>query len=207
MRIAIVLFEGVEELDAVGPYEVLRSAEQLGGNFSTTLVSAGGEHCIRTFYGMEICNLPPLSMELQWDVFIVPGGGWLSGQQTGIRRMIREEVWQERLRQLHAKGTVIVGICSGVFLLGAAGLLHDRAATTHHAAWTTLNNYGAKPLRKRVVDTGSIITAGGIASGIDVAFWLIERFLGSRLAKQTEEHLEYRRQGHVVKIPCPSVHA
>jgi len=206
MRMAIALFEGVEELDAIGPYEVLRSAEALGGKLSTDLVSLEAGNCVRTFYGMEICNLPSFSTEIRWDVVIIPGGGWISGRQTGIRRTIREGIWQDRLRQMHAEGTIMAGICTGVFLLGAAGLLRERAATTHHDVWAELNNYGARPVRKRVVDTGSVITAGGIACAIDLAFWLVERFLGSRLAKQTEERLEYRRQGHVIKIPCPTAH-
>jgi transcriptional regulator GlxA family with amidase domain len=105
---------------------------------------------------------------------------------------------------MHTQGTVIAGVCTGVLLLGEAGLLSGRAATTHHAAWSVLDGYGAKGIPKRVVDTGSIITAGGVTAGIDLALWIIERFLGSRLAKKTEEYLEYRRQGHVVKIPCPS---
>ncbi len=203
MRTAIALFEGVEELDAIGPYEVLRSAEQLGGKLSTDLLSLEEESRIHTFHGMEISGLPSYPEGTHWDIFIVPGGGWLSGRQTGIRRIIRQGIWPDRLRQMHMQGTVIVGICSGVFLLGAADLLRNRAATTHHSAWASLNNYGARGIRKRVVDTGSVITAAGVASGIDLALWLIERFLGSRLTKQTEEYLEYRRQGHVVKIPSP----
>lgn len=201
MRIAIALFEGVEELDAIGPYEVLCCAEKLGGDLKTDLVSLEPENKVRTFFGIEISNLAPFQPEMRWDIFIVPGGGWLTEGQTGIRKMIRQEIWLDRLRKMHAEETIIVGICTGAFLLGAAGLLRDRAATTHHNALASLNNYGARAIPKRVVDTGSVITAAGIASGIDLALWLVERFLGSRLAKQTEEHLEYRRQGHVVKIP------
>lgn len=204
MRTAIALFEGVEELDAIGPYEVLCSAKQLGAKLSVDLVSLEEENRIHCFHGTEISSLPLYSEETRWDVFIVPGGGWMSGRQTGIRRIIQQKLWPDRLRLLHTQGTVIVGICTGVLLLGEAGLLYGRAATTHHAAWNALNNYGAKEMRKRVVDTGSIITAGGVTAGIDLALWMLERFLGSRLAKQTEELLEYRRQGHVVKIPCPS---
>lgn len=204
LSIAIALFEGVEELDAMGPYQVFRSAKDLGAKLKVELVSLEPEKRVHTFHGIEISNVSLYSAETLWDVFIIPGGGWLSKQQTGVRRLIQQGIWPNRISQMNTRGTVVVGICSGAFILGAAGLLRDRAATTHHKAFGALSSYGAKGIHKRVVDTGTVITAAGIAAGIDLAFWIVERFLGTQFAKQTEEYIEYRRQGHVVKIPYPA---
>ncbi len=94
----------------------------------------------------------------------------------------------------HALGAKIASVCTGAMLLAAAGLLHGRAATTHHDALDDLRATGADVIDDaRVVDDGEIITAAGVTSGIDLALWIIERELGATAAEATARSLAYPR--------------
>jgi transcriptional regulator GlxA family with amidase domain len=81
--------------------------------------------------------------------------------------------------------------------LRSTGLLRGRHATTHHAAIAELRQAGAEVINARVVDDGDIITAGGVTSGLDLAFWLVERYFGPAIAVDIEQRLEYQRRGTV----------
>jgi transcriptional regulator GlxA family with amidase domain len=99
------------------------------------------------------------------------------------------------LRDFHERGAVIASICTGAFLLAEAGLLTGRRATTHHSAKADLTRYeGVELANERVADSGDIVTAGGVTSGLDLALWLVERFFDRELARQTESYLEYERR-------------
>jgi transcriptional regulator GlxA family with amidase domain len=92
---------------------------------------------------------------------------------------------------------VIVGVCTGVMALSAAGITRDRPATTHSGARADLAAEGARVINARVVDDGDLVTCAGITSGLDVSIWLIERYFGSQLANQVELVLEFERRGTV----------
>ncbi|MET0134055.1 MAG: DJ-1/PfpI family protein [Kibdelosporangium sp.] len=193
LRIAILLFDGVEEQDFVAPIEVFGLAARLGGAVATTLVAASGPGTVTASFGTRI-EVPTGWSPTGADVLVIPGGGYAAKAGPGVRRLIADRGFLERL-----KGTTAlpVGICTGVMVLSAAGMSKDRPATTHSAAKADLAAQGARVVNARVVDDGTLVTAGGITSGLDASLWLVERFLGAELAQRIETVLEYERRGTV----------
>jgi transcriptional regulator GlxA family with amidase domain len=130
-------------------------------------------------------------------LILVPGGGWNDRSPQGARAEVASGVIPKHLARLHGEGTIIAAVCTGAMLVAAAGLLRGRAATTHHSAIEDLRDAGAEVIDARVVDDGNIITAGGVTSGLDLALWLVERFVGPQAALRIEREMEYERRGTV----------
>jgi transcriptional regulator GlxA family with amidase domain len=128
---------------------------------------------------------------------IVPGGGWNSRSSQGAWAEAERGEIPARLAELHQAGTNIAAVCTGAMLLASAGLLRGRAATTHHGAIEELRAAGAEIVPARVVDDDTIITAGGVTSGLDLTLWLVERFAGPQTALVVEREMEYERRGVV----------
>jgi len=196
MNIQIVIFDGFDELDAVGPFEVLKLAGSLRPEIQTKMVTLDAVEQITANHGMQIRPQGRLG-ESAPDVVIVPGGGWIDQAPVGVREEVRRGMLPARLAQLHGAGATMASVCTGAMLLAAAGLLQDRPATTNRAALNDLQASGAEIIRARVVDDGDVITAGGITSGFDLALWIIERFADAQLAQAVETRLEYERRGTV----------
>jgi uncharacterized protein (DUF427 family) len=100
----------------------------------------------------------------------------------------------------------MAGVCTGVMLLARAGVVDERPATTHRAAWADLAETGARVLGERVVDDGNLVTAGGVTSGIDLALRLVERFAGRAFAEREATRLEYAWHGADRPHPAPEGH-
>ena len=195
MLFQILIFDGFDELDAIGPFEVLKNAAGAGANVE--LVTAGSEMETTASHGLRILPSAQLSMERRPEVIIVPGGGWMGRSPKGARAEAERGAIPEALKSLHLSGTIVAAVCTGTMLLAAAGILRGRSATTHHGAIPDLQAAGANVVRARVVDDGDIITAGGVTSGLDLALWLVERFYGAQLVHEIEMEMEYERRGTV----------
>jgi len=193
MRVAIPVFPGVEELDAIGPLEVFGLAKQLDLPVEVELVTHVVGRNVRGAHGVEFGNLARFSGEDVFDVVVVPGGTWISGGNEGVRLAIAEGILPDILRSQFERGAVVASVCTGAFLLEAAGLLAGITATTHHLAIDDLRARGVTVSAERVVDAGRIVTAGGITSGIDLALRLLDREFG--YAAQIAGILEYPWQG------------
>lgn len=183
MRIDVVAFDGMDELDAVGPLEVLRRAD-----FDVKLV--GFEPSITCAYGLTIA--PDGKPRPDADLVIFPGGGWVSQAAKGVRAEIETARWKPLIEETKSRGAILASVCTGAMILAAAGTLTGRRATTHHTAWPDLEAAGATLVRERVVDDGDLITAGGVTSGIDLGLWLVARFSGRETAERIAGHLEYQ---------------
>lgn len=190
IRVAIPVFDGVEELDAVGPWEVFGVARQCGAPVECCLVAPGRTESVRAFHGLTLGGLEAL--EGRFDLVVVPGGAWLTDGNTGVRRAIADGVIPRWVASNHADGAVVAGVCTGVFVLEAAGLLAGRRATTHHLAMADLAQRGVEVCADRVVDEGSVITAGGITSALDLAMHLTKRYFGTEVVERVRSILEYR---------------
>jgi len=88
---------------------------------------------------------------------------------------------------------VMAGVCTGTMLLAHAGVVGERRATTHHSALPDLADLGATVVQDRVVDDGSLVTSGGVTSGIDLALWLVEREFSREVADNVAQRMEYPR--------------
>jgi transcriptional regulator GlxA family with amidase domain len=195
MRIEIVVFQGFDELDAVGPFEVLRNAATVVHDLDVVLVGADGAGEVTASHGMRVVVDGGLTGEA--DVVIVPGGGWNDRAPQGARAGAERGELPRRLAELHEGGARIGSVCTGGMLLATAGLTNGRPATTHHGALDDLRASGAEVVDARVVDDGDVITSGGVTSGLDMALHLVEREWGERLADGIAKEMEFTRDRRV----------
>jgi transcriptional regulator GlxA family with amidase domain len=195
MRIEIVVYDGFDELDAIGPYEVLRNAATVVEDLDVRLVAANGSREVVASHGLRVGVDGALSGDA--DVVIVPGGGWNDRAPQGARAEAERGELPRRLRELHDAGARVGSVCTGGMLLAAAGLTQGRPAVTHHGALDELRESGAEVVDARVVDDGDVITAGGVTSGIDLALHIVEREWGERLADGIAREMEFARDRRV----------
>jgi transcriptional regulator GlxA family with amidase domain len=189
-RIDILVFDGFDELDAIGPYEVFRN-----GGLDARVVALDGPRTITASHGLTIHAEAPRGEDV--DAVLVPGGGYLDGT-AGVRIEIERGDLVERLKQLAAAGGItITSVCTGAMLLAAAGITDGRPATTHHGAHEALAASGAQLVTERVVDDGDLITSGGVTSGIDMAMWIVERSRGADVAQLVAQEMEHERADRV----------
>ncbi|HWF54571.1 MAG TPA: DJ-1/PfpI family protein [Solirubrobacteraceae bacterium] len=195
-RTEIIVFDGFDDLDAVGPLEVLDAA----GFPVTVVLAARGGHSrtgrVRSAHGLELTVTASLSDAP--ELVIVPGGGWRDGAPTGVRAECSGEL-PARLAELHDSGTVLASVCTGAMLLSAAGVLRGRPAVTNHIAHADLVAAGAElHAEARVVDDGSVVTCGAPAAGLDLAVHLVGRYGGDELARVVAEGFEHAPVGPVL---------
>jgi transcriptional regulator GlxA family with amidase domain len=191
MRTEIVLYDGFEELDAFGPYEVLA-----GAGLEPALVTLDAADPVTGAHGAVV--VPHAMLGDRPDLLVVPGGGWAARPPSGAWAEAQGGVLPAALAERHRAGTLLAGVCTGTMLLAAAGVLLGRPAVTHRAALEDLAAAGARVLAgARVVDDGDIVTCGGVTAGIDLALWLVERRLGAPAAERAAQTIEYTRQGAV----------
>ncbi|WP_037353820.1 DJ-1/PfpI family protein [Amycolatopsis orientalis] len=197
LRVQVVLFDGVEEQDFAGPYEVFSAAGMHAKRGTeVSYVRVDGPGVVRAAYGTKV------EVERGWspqdaDIIVVPGGGYRRRKGPGIWAEIDRKVLPDALAAAPRKGLTLASLCTGTLLLGAAGLVRGRPCTTHHGATDTLAQQGGVLKKARVVDDGDVVTSGGITSGLDLALWLVKRELGSDAAAGLEEMLEYEARGVV----------
>jgi transcriptional regulator GlxA family with amidase domain len=187
-HIGIVLFEGVEELDAIGPWEVLSHWTQVhpedGWTVSCLSRSGGPVTCakglvVHAHHAFD--DAPPLG------VLVHPGG-------EGTRPQIRDEEHLEWVRRRRAEVPLMTSVCTGSLVFAAAGLLRDRPATSY---WDTLDLLARLDptidVRRddRFVDDGDVITSAGVSAGIDMALHLVARLAGADRARDVRKGIQY----------------
>jgi transcriptional regulator GlxA family with amidase domain len=192
MLIDIVVYDGLDEMDALGPMEVLRSASP-HADLSVRLVTRTAQDVVTGACGLRF--LPDAVFEAgAADVLIVPGGGWATRAARGAWGEVERGDWLPLLKQAQSTTGILAGVCTGTMLLAHAGVVGTRRASTHHNAWDDLAATGATVVKERVVDDGELVTSGGVTSGIDLALWLLEREFSPDLADRVATRMEYPRQ-------------
>ncbi len=186
----MLCFDGFDELDVVGPFEVLATAAAGGCPFEVGLAaeSAGAE--LTGAHGLRLRadrSFVPGAAPL----VVVPGGNWISRGRTGAYAEVARGEWPRLLAQAAARGSVLASVCTGALLLAHAGLLAGRRATTHHGARDDLAATGAQVVSDRVVDEGEVVTAGGVTSGLDLGLHLVARFALPDAARAVARALEH----------------
>jgi transcriptional regulator GlxA family with amidase domain len=193
-RIDIVIFDGFDELDALGPYEVFRNA-----GFDATLVSVDGAEIVTASHGAQL--KPRRALDTDADAVLVPGGGFNDGNADGVRGEIAKGDLPAKLREMADAGKTVMSVCTGAMLLAAAGITDGRPAITHHGAIEALRESGADVHEDaRVVDDGDLLTAGGVTSGIDLALHVAERHRGRDVAQAVAREMEHRRDERVLQL-------
>lgn len=196
LRVQILVFDGVEEQDVIGPVAVLGHAGHQGGQVEVTLVMPGAPGEVVGTFGTRF------AVSATWnptngDVLIVPGGGYGMKDGPGVHALIKDKALLRDLGRAHRSGVLVAGVCTGVMVLSAAGLTEGRPCTTHHLAKADLAAQQAQVIDARVVDDGDLVTSAGVTSGLDLALWLVTRELGSAVAVGAEAVLEYEQRGAV----------
>lgn len=179
MHIVFVLFDNVTQLDFTGPVQFL---SRLPGAV-VHVVSKDGQ-AVTTDCGFSILPRSGFANCPQANILCVPGG-------HGVRDAIADQVLVDFVRQQAKGADYITSVCTGAFVLGAAGLLQGKKATCHWAYTQLLPLFGATHAPARVVRDGNLITAGGVTSGIDFALDLIAAISGEDVAKTIQLALEY----------------
>ncbi|MEO3821571.1 DJ-1/PfpI family protein [Plantactinospora sp. B24E8] len=183
MRIVIPLFERFTALDAVGPYDVLN---HLPG--AKVVLAAAEAGPVRDGAGrLALTADAALADITACDVLVVPGG-------PGARDYPADGPLLDWLRRIHPGTRWTTSVCTGSLLLGAAGLLTGRTATTHWARTGQLASYGATYTPKRVVVDGKLITAAGVSAGLDMALTLVARLADRLTAEAIQLLIEYDPQ-------------
>lgn len=204
MYVAVVVFDGFDNLDAIGPFEVFGHAREGGADLSVDLCSVTPQSVVESNHGLRIEPSRSLldrsgSVAIDPDLVVVPGGGWRSDRQDGVRAVVDRGELPSAISTLAERESTVASVCTGAMVLASAGLLTDRPAITHHSAIDDLREAGATVTEARVVDDGDILTAGGVTSGIDLAIHLVNRTFGGSLASDVARVMEYdATAAHVV---------
>ncbi|KVO99110.1 dimethylglycine dehydrogenase [Burkholderia ubonensis] len=179
LHIGFLVFPGVQQLDLTGPHDVLASlpdtAAHLVWKTREPVASSSG---LALTPGHTFADSPPL------DVICIPGG-------TGITDLLSDRETIDFVRERSAAARYVTSVCTGALLLGAAGLLRGRRATTHWAFHALLEPLGAVPVRERVVRDGNLFTGGGVTAGIDFALTIAAELAGDDEAQAIQLELEY----------------
>jgi transcriptional regulator GlxA family with amidase domain len=202
MRVHIPIFDGFDELDAVGPYEVFRTAARVGAGCDASLVTLTEQEVVTASKDLRALPdgvLPPPEADDAPDLLVVPGGGWNDGD-GGVRREVEAGDLPAAIRAHWDAGSEVASVCTGAMLLERAGVLEGRPAVTHRGAIDDLRAAGVEVRERRVVDAGTVVTAGGITSGIDLALHLLERAFDEDVAAAVATELEYDRSDDVAVV-------
>lgn len=187
MTIGILIFDDVEELDFIGPLAVFASVNEVRGKARVFTVAERLQP-IRTHGGVTVspahsfADFPPV------DVLIVPGG---AGRKAQMRNRATLDFMRERAHECKH----VASVCTGAFILAEAGLLSGKRATTHWSALEELRQQGdIEVCEERFVDQGSVLTAGGVTAGMDMALHMVETLWGEEIASRVARRLEYSPQ-------------
>jgi transcriptional regulator GlxA family with amidase domain len=201
VQIAILVFEKLTALDAVGPYEVLRSVPGWEVRFVGPQKGPVRTDCgalgLSADYSLDEVD--------EADIVLVPGG-------KGNRPLLEDETVLSWLRRIDAGSKWTTSVCTGSLVLGAAGLLEGKRASSHWLFLEQLREFGADPVGGRFVEDGKVLTAAGVSAGLDMALHLVGREAGPELAQAVQLGLEYDPQppydaGSAAKAPEPIVEA
>lgn len=187
-RTAILLFDEVEVLDFAGPFEVfsvtgrrrkLEPFEVFTVAERRAPIRARNGLLVTPTYGFADCPPP--------DILVVPGG-------YGTRREMKNPMMLEWVTRVAPSCELVLSVCTGALVLGAAGLLDGHAATTHFMAFDELRAVAPRTSileGRRIVDNGRLILSAGVSAGIDMALHVVARLLGTDVAAETARYMEY----------------
>ena len=198
-NVAILIFDNVEVLDFAGPYEVFSRTRLVPGPESRrtddsapfnvftvapragTLRATGGLQVVPDY---DFASAPPI------DILLVPGG-------FGTRPLLEDAAALDWIVRTAGHAQLVTSVCTGALLLARGHLLDGKRATTHWLALDLLEQIGGGKVSvergTRYVDDG-VVTSAGVAAGIDMAFWVVEKLCGREVADETARYIEYPRR-------------
>ena len=184
LTIGILIFPQVEELDFVGPFEVLSYINKVRPDSTKVMLVAETLEPVAAFNGLKI--IPDMSLETcpPLDIIVAPGG-------KGRMAAMKNPAILAFIRRQRQNARYVASVCTGAFLLAEAGLLAGKKATTYHTAFAELAGYDIQVVAEKVVRDGDIVTAGGVSSGLELGFFLLRDLFGADLAQEVADKIEY----------------
>lgn len=206
-HVQIILFDGFDPLDVLGPYEVLTCTRLFVNDpFQVELVSLeGARHVPSGLDGPGLRASAALDVT-RADVVIVPGAvGAMRGEEEPTIPMLLIAAMESGLGEALARAMareelLLATVCGGALIPAFAGLLEGRHATTHHMGMEALAALGAHAVDARIVEDGRMVTAGSVLSGVDLGLYLTERAFGPRVAHAIERFIAHERRGVVWRV-------
>jgi transcriptional regulator GlxA family with amidase domain len=187
MKIGILVFDDVEELDFVGPWEVFKMAREAKPDEIELVLIAERESPVRCRGGMRVLADTTIADCHLLDVLLVPGG-------QGTRTEVKNEALLAWIARVAATAQWVTSVCTGAMLLTAAGPARGKRVTTHWNFVKTLRERGeaSEVLENfRYVRDGNVVTAAGVSAGIDMALWLVGQWHGPEFARGVQRYMQY----------------
>lgn len=181
----LVLFDGAEELDFAGPWEVFTSSCMVLGGEGAVVTIAEHDRPVRCAKGLRVVPDHTFTNHPALDVVLVPGG-------QGTRREVDNPVMGEWLRRVAPTCTWVTSVCTGSLVLWGTDVARDRRLATHWGFEDELERRGAKVERgHRWVVDGNVVSSQGVSAGIDMALWLIGQLHGIEHAREVKHYIQY----------------
>jgi transcriptional regulator GlxA family with amidase domain len=183
--IGILIFDCAEEMDFVGPWEVLTAATDGQSGEDVVLIAEHGEPVVCE-KGMRVIPNHTYRDAPALDVLLIPGG-------SGARREIENPATVTWLRSVNENCSWIASVCTGAFLLVGSGLAKGHKVTTHHDFISALRDMNEAEILEgvRFVRDGRVLTAGGVMSGIEMSLWLVNELYGPETMERTKRYIAY----------------
>lgn len=197
LKIAIFIFPDVETLDFCGPLEVFTAANiACEKEFFHVYTFAEIPDPVKTINGLKVIPDYDISGVPQPDILIIPGG-------NGTRALIENTRILTALQQLHDASEYTFSVCSGARIPAVLGWLDGKNFTTHHSVFDEVQKLAPKARSSphaRFTDNGKILTSAGVAAGIDLSFYLLQKIHGPEVAQKTARYMEYPWEGENVPV-------
>jgi transcriptional regulator GlxA family with amidase domain len=178
--VSILIFDGLTALDAIGPYDVLRHVP----GWEVTFVGKEAGEVRTEDEGLRLVADVGIDAAPAADIILIPGG-------SGTRPLTRDNAVLDWVRESDRTTRRTTSVCTGALVLGAAGLLEGRRATTYWMNLEDLRAFGAEPVTSRWVEDGKYLTAAGVSAGIDMALHLVAEEVAPEMAQAVQLGIEY----------------
>lgn len=184
INIGILIFEKVEELDFIGPFEVLSYINKVKPESTNVWLVSDGEEIIKARNGLRFFADYTIDNCPQLDVLVIPGG-------QGRKSAMKNERILSFIKNRYIQLKYLCSVCTGAFIIASAGLLKGKSATTYHTAFDEFSQMGVIVEKSKVVKDDKIITGAGVSSGIDLGLYVIKELFGETVAQQISDKIEY----------------
>lgn len=183
MKIAFIIYNDLTLLDFAGAYDSVTRLKSMGFINDLEYDLCSLENIVKSFEGVEIVPHKVNNDLSVYDYIFIPGG-------NGIMELLNNNdflLWVKNI----SKNAIITAVCGGSLVLGAAGFLNGKKATTHPMLMNFLNKYTENVSTSRIVEDGNIITARGVTSSIDLGLYLCEKIGGSEIREKIQKQMDY----------------
>lgn len=183
MRIAYIIFDGITWLDFFGAYEPISKLQSLNYVPDLTWEICSFTDTVADNFGLSVKPDKVQNSLSEFDVIVIPGG-------YGTRQLQFNEEFISWIKT-GERAQYKISICTGSLILGAAGLLKDRKATTNFQEYETLKPYCKEVIKERIVDDNNVITAGAVSASIDLGLYLCEKWVGKEAKEEIRKRMDY----------------